>query len=54
MGTLVLEETPGAIAQQEQQGILLPVKEGLWAGKGDTTQEMVSLEQENLSLLHAG
>src|SRR5262249_2222141 len=32
----------------------LPVKEGLWAGKGYTTQEMLTLEQENLSLMHAG
>jgi conjugative relaxase-like TrwC/TraI family protein len=54
MGTIVLDETRREITQQAGQGILLPVKEGLWAGNGYTTREMLTLEQENLSLLYAG
>jgi hypothetical protein len=54
MGKLVLDETHSEITQQAAQGILLPVNAGLWAGNGYTTQEMLALEHDNLTLMHAG
>ena len=54
MGSIVLDEARSEITQQTGHGILLPVIEGLWAGNGYTTQEMLALEQENLALMHAG
>ena len=54
MGKIVLDETRGEISAQSAQGILLSVQEGVWAGKGYTTQDMVTLERENLALMAAG
>src|SRR5262249_31384770 len=54
MCKIVLADARNAITQQAKQGILLPVKEGLWAGQGYTTKAMLTLEQENLALMHAG
>jgi hypothetical protein len=53
MGKIMLDETRGEIKTQTAHGMLLPITEGVWTGQGYTTQDMVTLERENLSLLHA-
>src|SRR4051812_37541884 len=54
MGKIVLDDTRSEIRTQSSQGILVSAHEGVWAGKGYTTQEMVELERENLALMEAG
>ena len=54
MGKIMLDEVRGEIGAQSAQGILLSITEGVWAGKGYTTQDMVTLERENLALMAAG